>query len=93
MNGHPQRFARIECCVPFCTRGTTAFESGRFICGKCWRSAPLALRRRYARIKRYIKRAGEWDYAADAPGSMRAWSALNRSFERIRAAITTQAAP
>lgn len=94
MNGHPQRFPRINCCIPFCRRGTTTFEPGvTMICGRCWRSSPLRLRRRHAQIKRLLKRAGEWNYERDFPASLRGATLHHRSFERIRAAITTQGCP
>lgn len=94
MNGQPQRFPRIQCCIPFCSRGSTRFPPGFVvICGKCWRSSPARLRRRHAAIKRLLKKAGQWDFDQNAPTTQRGWRLETTSWERIIAAITTQGAP
>ena len=80
------RHPRINCSVPGCNRGTTAFEPGTdMICGPCWRRAPLALRRRFGNLSRRAKAAERRD---DARTAWRAWRLHRRTWERILALLT-----
>ncbi len=47
--------ARLPCLVPFCGR-TTAWDCDEWICSNHWRQVSRALRRRYARCRRKLRK-------------------------------------
>ena len=56
------RHPRINCSIPGCKRGSTAFEPGtHMICGKCWRKAPREQRREYGLWRGRLTRAEKRD--------------------------------
>ncbi|MFC2248798.1 hypothetical protein ACETRX_04155 [Labrys portucalensis] len=59
---------RLRCCIPFCRRTFADDGSSEVICGKHWRQAPKAWRRRHTKfLRRYRKHHGDrlyWDYPA-----------------------------
>jgi len=65
---------RIPCCVPYCRRTASRAKfphCSEIICGKHWRLAPAAWRRRRSRLaRRYRRRFGDnppWHYPAGSP--------------------------
>lgn len=71
---------RIPCCVPFCKRTASRDKfpnASEIICGKHWRMAPAAWRRRLSRLRRTYRRRfgdnGPWFYAGGTRERIDAW--------------------
>ena len=61
MNSHP-RYPRVNCCVPFCKRGSTKWPVPyELLCGDHYRMADKALRMKRARVRRKLAKLGEFD--------------------------------
>jgi hypothetical protein len=83
---------RIPCCVPFCGR-TFKAEGGdvELMCGKHWRLARPALRRRHTRVVRRCRAAilkKDWRTAERAWRLENAiWAAIKRQATEVAAGI------
>lgn len=85
---------RLRCCVPFCGRTFRNDEGcAEVICGKHWRLAPKAWRRRYGLLRRRrLKRYGEnasWLYPAGSEARIecvRLDTLLDKLWARLKAA-------
>jgi hypothetical protein len=93
---------RIRCCVPFCRRSAPSERHPgcqEIICGKHWRLASKALRRRRSRIlRRYRARFGDraaWTFPAGSPDRIEAVRLArldDRLWERCKAQAIERAA-
>lgn len=64
---------RVNCCVPFCRRGSTKWPVPyELLCGDHYRMSDKGLRAKRARVRRKLARLGELDAAASKSLSPRA---------------------
>ena len=79
-------FARINCCVPGCRRGTRKFENADdVICGKCWRFISKAAKADYRRTRAALEAMERQGDAEDAactvmPETLQKYHAAHEAF-------------
>ncbi len=86
------RYPRVNCCVPFCRRGSTKWPVPyELICGEHYRMADKALRMKRARVRRKLVKLGELDAVNCRSLTERACRIDNLFWARIKRQATERA--